>query len=64
MRCKSKILRNGYWTGKQCSRPATKLVIFGKGTDNEDVRPCCTQHAKQIAEINYGGGSPTIEDVA
>lgn len=46
MRCKEFIQRNGFWTGKRCSREATKRVVFD---GSEDVRICCTQHANKLA---------------
>lgn len=45
MKCKHEVLRNGYWTGKKCSREATYMVTMFAAT--EDVRPMCTQHANQ-----------------
>lgn len=42
MKCKHLVERNGYYTGRKCSREATHLVTMSAET--EDVRPMCTQH--------------------
>lgn len=64
MRCKQLVERNGYFTGKRCSREATKMVIFNKGTDNEDGRLCCTQHANKLAAQSAHYNPPVVEAVA
>ena len=36
MQCEHNVLRNGYWTGHRCARPATKAVAasaVGPGAD-------------------------------
>lgn len=62
MRCKQLIERSGYFTGIRCSREATTIVTFGKGTDNEDAKVCCTQHANKIVKVNTWC-PPTVEAV-
>ena len=43
MKCKHLVERNGYYTGRKCSRQATQMVTMS--VEAEDVRPMCTQHA-------------------
>lgn len=62
MRCKQLVERNGYFTGRRCSRQATKVVTFNAGADNEDVRVCCTQHANQIVARNHTF-IPTVAEI-
>ena len=53
MRCRELIERNGYFTGKRCSREATTVVTLDAGSDNEDTRVCCTQHANKLEAANH-----------
>lgn len=53
MRCREEIERNGYYTGKRCSREATTMVVLDAGSDNEDGRACCTQHARKLEAANH-----------
>ena len=54
MRCKHDVERNGYYTGRKCSREATQLVTVS--AEAEDVRAMCTQHANQ--EVQRSGHWP------
>jgi len=56
------IERNGYFTGKRCTREATKVVTFNAGTGNEDARVCCTQHANKLMRI-VSTVPQTIEEI-
>lgn len=52
--CKELIKRNGYFTGKRCSREATTVVTFSAGGLEPDVeRVCCTQHANLLVVNNW-----------
>lgn len=54
MRCRELIERNGYFTGKRCSREATTVVTLDAGSDNEDaLLVCCTQHANKLEAANH-----------
>lgn len=52
MRCQELTTRNGYYTGKRCSRQATTMVTIEVG-DREDDRACCTQHANKLEAENH-----------
>lgn len=61
MRCRSDIERNGYYTGKRCSRDAAWKVTF---LESEDVRLVCAQHKNVLVKSNWWGleqGTVTIE---
>jgi hypothetical protein len=58
VKCCHNVLRNGYWTGRRCSRDATTAVQVGPGADlsktgnrlraeGEEV-PMCAQHARKF----------------
>lgn len=62
MRCRHLIERNGYFTGKRCSRPATVRIALSN--IEGDVIPCCTQHANMVrARWAYQGGAPVDEEI-
>lgn len=59
-RCKQLTERNGYYTGKRCTRNATTMLVFNEGTDNEDGRLCCTQHANKLIASTAHYNPPAV----